>query len=144
MGSWPNSCGRGFLSTCLHVTQLRVTDRTTLRLPMMWNRLDSNAVTSVGPVCRSLRCSLWISKTTKGCLPGRITRWRLAYISNDRFTLPPTHNIPFTFTNSQSGRSLLFGGNSLPSRNAFSSSEYSVGCTAANQRSLAARQFLRL
>ena len=95
-------------------------------------------MTSVGLACTSLRCLLQISKTTKGCLPGRIIGWRLTYVSKDRFNLPPTHNITLASTNGRSSRNLLLGGTSFPFRNTFSSLEYSVICTAANQRSSAA------
>ena len=133
VGSCPYNCGRGFLPTHLHVTQLHIMERIILWFPMTWNHLDNDAVTSVVPGCRSLRCSLWMRKTRKGCLPGRITGWRLAHFSNDRFNLPPTRNILFTFTNVQSGRSLLLRSNCLIFCNVFSFSEYSVIFTAANQ-----------
>ena len=90
-GSRPNNCACGFSSTRLHVTQLCVMECKTLRFPMMWKRPDNDAVISVGPACtcRSLRCLLQISKTTKGCLPGRITGWRLAYVSTTGSTYHP-------------------------------------------------------
>ena len=61
----------------------------------MWKRWARDAVKSVEPAWRSLKCPLRMINFVEGCLPGKITRSNLSYGCCNNPILPPMRKRPF-------------------------------------------------
>ena len=90
-------------------------ERIILHAPWMWKQWARDTPTSVGPACKTLRCSLQMINFVRECLPGMINGWYLSYDSCEKPILLSTLSRPLWSMNGRRGRSCLLK-NYFPAR----------------------------